>query len=248
MIQIIPVKGIPLIKEGDNLGKIISEKILENNITLSNGDIIVIAHKIVSRCEGRIVNLANVTPSKFALRIAEYTGKDPRKIEMILQEANAIIRMSTRVIITETRLGFICANSGVDSSNSGKDAVTLLPINPDKSAEKIRREIKKILNVDIGVIISDTHGRVLRKGAVGVAIGISGLPAFSDYRGKKDLFGYKLKSTVIGFADEVASAAQLVMGEADEGTPVVVVKGLKFRKIKSKASEIIRSRSESLFI
>ncbi|MHA1238959.1 MAG: coenzyme F420-0:L-glutamate ligase [Candidatus Odinarchaeia archaeon] len=242
------MKGIPLIKEGDDLGKIIVSCINANKLTLMDSDILVIAQKIVSKAEGRVVNLNSVSPSYFATKIAEYMGKDPRKIELVLRETKAIIRMSRKVLITETHQGLICANSGVDLSNAGLgECATLLPLNPDKSADRIRRKIKEISGVNVGIIISDTQGRVLRRGAVGVAIGISGLPSLVSYRGKKDLFDYVLKSSVVCFADEIASAAQLVMGESDEGIPVVLIRGLKFKKSNGAALELVRPREESVF-
>jgi coenzyme F420-0:L-glutamate ligase/coenzyme F420-1:gamma-L-glutamate ligase len=189
-------------------------------------------------------------PSAFAKTIAEIYEKDPAMVEVVLREAKSIRRMADGKIITETKHGFVCANSGVDRSNvPGERNVALLPKNPDTSAERIRREIKRLTNCDVAVIISDTHGRPLREGEINVAIGVAGLKPIRDRRGEKDLFGYVLRVKQTAVADELASAAELVIGQADEGVPVAIIRGYKFMKIEhAKATELIRPKERDLFL
>lgn len=248
MIQVIALEGIPVVKEGDEMGRLIVRASRERNLKLESGDILVIAQTIISRAEGSVVNLRDVTPSQFAKSIAATMNKDPRKIEVILNASKSIVRMSPKHLITETHHGFVCANSGVDLSNVPGDGVaSLLPVDPDKSAEDIRREIRELLGIDIAVIISDTHGRPLRQGAIGVAIGTAGIAPLLDYRDRKDLFGYILETTIIAIADELASMAELLMGESDEGIPVVVIRGYSYKAGEGSALELIRPTEEDLF-
>jgi len=250
VIQIIGIEGLPIINSGDNIAELICKAAERQGTPIQNGDIIVVTHVIVSRAEGRVVNLDEVTPSAFAKNIAEIYGKDPALVEVVLREAKSIRRMADGKIITETRHGFVCANSGVDKSNvPGERLVALLPEDPDASANKIRLEIKRLTGCDVAVIISDTHGRPLREGEINVAVGVSGLKPIRDRRGEKDLFGYVLRIKQTAVADELASAAELVIGQADEGVPAAIIRGYKFIKSENaKATELIRPREKDLFL
>ncbi len=225
----------------------------ENHWEWENGDVLVIAQKIVSKSENRLVNLTNVKPGDLAIKYSLSTGKDPRLVELILQESKRILRTRNGLIIAQHNLGFICANAGIDHSNvRGPDGnpdnwVLLLPRNPDQSSEKIRDFIKNKTSKDIGVIIIDSHGRPWRKGVVGVSIGLSGVPAVIDRRGFKDRFGYTLKVTEIGAADELAAAASILMGQADEGRPVVAIRGFPYPLQESCTSELLRNENDDLF-
>ena len=247
MIHIIGLKGIPIVKKGDNIAKLIVEAAKAQGIEIKAKDVFVIAQTIVSRAEGSVVDLNTVVPSDFAMRIAERFEKDPRQIEVILREAKQIIRME-HAIITETKHGFICANSGVDKSNMpGEHFVSLLPRDPEKSARELRKELEKLTGVKLAVIISDTHGRPFREGAINVAIGVSGMKPVWDRRGDVDLFGYTLKSTLVGIADELASAAELVMGEANEGIPVVIIRGFDYIEGEGSIKDLLRAREKDMF-
>jgi coenzyme F420-0:L-glutamate ligase/coenzyme F420-1:gamma-L-glutamate ligase len=254
------LENIPLIRQGDNLADIILNA---TNFTLLDNDVFVIAQKIVSKSEGRMVNLADVQPSQKAIELSQKTEKDARLVELMLQESNEVVRYRKNVIVVEHKLGFICANAGIDHSNvspspltplpktgeenNKDDYVLLLPENPDKSAKQIRDEIKKRTNKNIGVMIIDSHGRAWRNGTVGICIGLSGIPAVIDERGWKDLFGYTLQATIIGVADELAAAASLVMGQAAEGTPVVHVRGFPYPLGEGSLQELIRPKDMDMF-
>ena len=245
--------GIPLIRQGDNLADIVVNALQENKITLKNNDVFVIAQKIVSKAEGRAVNLAAVIPSQRAVEIAGQIDKDARVIELILQESNEVLRTRPGTIIVEHKLGFICANAGIDHSNvaeikdSAEEWVLLLPTEPDRSAEKIRDEIKTQTGKQAGILIIDSHGRAWRNGTVGTAIGLAGLPGLQDLRGTPDLFGVDLRITQVGVADELAAAASLVMGQAAEGTPVVHVRGFPYPLREGSLKELIRPKEQDLF-
>ncbi|MCP8321769.1 MAG: coenzyme F420-0:L-glutamate ligase [archaeon] len=246
-IKIIGIKGIPEVEPGDDLANLIIDSIQRQGIKIMNKDVIVVTHKIVSKAEGRLVDLKNVSPSDFALKISKRRKKDPRMVEIILREAKRIVRMERGVIIAETRHGFICANAGVDKSNvKGEDVVSLLPIDPDKSARQIKDEIKRRLNSDVAVIISDTFGRPWRDGQTNMAIGVAGLEPILDYRGKKDSYGYILKVTAIAIADELASAAELVMGKVGM-VPIAVIRGYRYIEGEGSIKSFIRPRSRDLF-
>jgi len=250
IIQIIGVEGLPIIKAGDNLAELICRAAEHQGTPIQDGDIIVVTHVVVSRAEGRVVNLDEVTPSQFSQTVAELYGKDPAMVEVVLREAKSIRRMADGKIITETKHGFVCANSGVDKSNvPGERCVALLPEDPDASAARIRHEIKRLTGCDVAVIISDTHGRPLREGEINVAVGISGLKPIRDRRGEKDLFGYVLRVKQTAVADELSSAAELVIGQADEGVPVAIIRGYKYVKSEdARATELIRPREKDLFL
>jgi coenzyme F420-0:L-glutamate ligase / coenzyme F420-1:gamma-L-glutamate ligase len=240
-----------LIKAGDDLVELIASAFRRNDVAPRAGDVLVVAQKIVSKAEGRIVDLATVEPSAKARALAAEIGKDPRLIEVILSESVRVVRTRRGVLIVEHRLGFIMANAGVDQSNVGpadrSAHVLLLPENPDRSAETLRRGLQATTGVDLAVVINDSFGRPWRQGTVGVAIGVAGLPAVVDLRGRPDLFGRKLEVSVIGFADEIAAAASLLMGQADEALPAVLVRGLRWSAPESTAASIIRSPNEDLF-
>jgi coenzyme F420-0:L-glutamate ligase/coenzyme F420-1:gamma-L-glutamate ligase len=248
-----PLAGIPLIQPGDDLVTIIIQAVQRAGKILQDGDILVLAQKIVSKAEGRLVNLATVEPSVRALQLAQQCGKDPRLVELNLQESNAVLRVRLGTMIVEHRLGFVCANAGIDHSNvagEGNEAeewVLLLPENPDASAQEIRKKLEDASGVKLGVMIIDSHGRAWRLGIIGVAIGLAGVPGLEDLRGKKDLFGYTLRITEVGVADELAAAASLVMGQADEMTPVVHVRGFNYPLRESSLKELLRPKEQDLF-
>jgi coenzyme F420-0:L-glutamate ligase/coenzyme F420-1:gamma-L-glutamate ligase len=224
-----------------------------SEMELKDGDILVLAQKIVSKAEGRYVNLNSISPSQKAQEFAAETKKDPRLIELILNESKEVLRCRPGSIIVEHRLGFVCASAGIDHSNvnnlggSAEDWVLLLPENPDLSADKMRIAIYESTKIHIGVLIIDSHGRAWRLGTVGVAIGLSGMPGLMDLRGVPDLFGYKLQITTVGTADELAAAASLVMGQAGEGTPAVIVRGFPYPMRNGSMSEIIRPKDQDMF-
>jgi coenzyme F420-0:L-glutamate ligase/coenzyme F420-1:gamma-L-glutamate ligase len=250
-LTLIPLPRIPLIQPGDDLVRVILASFERTGMTFLDGDILVIAQKIVSKSEGRMVNLETVTPSERAIQLADSSEKDARLVELILQESKSVLRSRPGTIIVEHRLGFVCANAGIDQSNvkSGidEDWALLLPLDPDGSAAKIRKRLEKISDATLGVLIIDSHGRAWRLGTVGVAIGLSGLPGLVDLRGQKDLFGYTLRITQIGAADELASAASLVMGQAAESRPVVLVRGFPYPLREGGLGELIRPKELDLF-
>ena len=245
--------NIPMIQSGDDLVKIIITGLAEANIQLQNEDILVLAQKVVSKSEGRWVNLLNIIPSTRAIELAQDVDKDPRLVELILRESNQILRTRTGTVIVEHRLGFVCANAGIDHSNVAGEAKTdaewvlLLPENPDSSAESIRKSLEKISGTRLGVMIIDSHGRAWRQGVVGVAIGLSGMPGLVDMRGKRDLFGYKLRITTIGAADELAAASSLLMGQVDEATPIAHVRGFPYHLRQGSLKELLRPKELDLF-
>lgn len=244
-----PIQGIPLIKENDDLLAIIQDALQHAEITLQNHDVLVISSKIISKSEGRFVDLKTVIPRPEAQDLAQQTDKDPRIVELILSESVGISRQARGVLIAQHRLGFISANAGIDNSNVGRgdEVVLLLPQNPDQSAEALRQALEKATGVEIGIIISDTHGRPFRLGNVGVAIGVAGLPAILDLRGNHDLFRRELKVSMQGYADMIASSAHLVCGEGDEGLPVVLIRGLDYQDTDGKAKHLYRQPGQDLY-
>ncbi len=248
-IQIIALTGIPLIQPGDDLAQLLGDAIARAG-GLHARDVVVLAQKIVSKAEGRYVDLETVTPSDQARAVALQCEKDPRLIEVILSESSAVVRVRPGLIITRHRLGFISANAGVDRSNvapDGIDRVLMLPENPDRSAQQIRSILRDRFGFDLGVIIADSHGRPHRMGTVGVAIGLSGLPGVEDWRGRQDLFGYTLQHTEVGTADQIAAAATLMLGQAAEAIPAAIVRGAIFEARDGSAQEINRVASLDLF-
>ncbi len=261
-ITLTALPGIPVIHPGDNLVAILIEALSQAQIELQDGDVLVLAQKIVSKAEGRVVHLSQVMPSAQAGELAALTGKDPRLVELVLSESREVLRVRPGTIIVEHRLGFICANAGIDHSNvcpelgdlrseleqaNPEEWMLLLPENPDASAETIRLGIEKISASHLGVLIINSHGRAWRNGTVGAAIGISGLPGLVDLRGAPDLFGFQLKITQVGAADELAAAASLLMGQAAEATPVVHVRGFPYSLRQASLSELIRPKDQDLF-
>ncbi len=245
-MEVIPLPGLPLVKRGDDVGELVVRALRSHGLSLQPGDVLVVAQSIVSKAEGAVVDLRKIRPSEVAKRLAPRLGKDAREVEVVLREAGEILRAS-HVLITRTEHGFVCANAGVDHSNVEKDRVTLLPRDPDGSAEKIRRTLREKLGVEVAVIISDTQGRAFRTGCLGVAIGVAGMRPLLDLRGRKDLYGKELRATVLAQADAIAAAAVSVMGEAGEGTPVVLVRGAVYEKGRGSARELVRSREKDLF-
>ncbi len=247
------LKGIPLIRQGDDLADIIVSGLASNALSAETDDILVIGQKVVSKAEGRMVNLANVVPGDAARKLAEQVEKDPRLVELMLQESRSVVRTRPGTIIVEHKLGFICANAGIDHSNVAgagtqqEEYVLLLPLDPDASAASLRARLEARLGKRLGVMIIDSHGRAWRIGTVGVCIGLSGLPAVVDERGWKDLFGYTLRITIVGVADELAAAASLLMGQAAEGTPIVHVRGFPYPLRDGSLKELIRPKELDLF-
>jgi coenzyme F420-0:L-glutamate ligase / coenzyme F420-1:gamma-L-glutamate ligase len=248
-IEIIPLTGIPLVQPGDVLARLLGDAVARSG-GLRDRDALVVAQKIVSKAEGRYVDLDQITPSPHAIEIARQCDKDPRLIEVILSESVEVVRLRPGLIITRHRLGFVSANAGVDRSNvapEGIDRVLLLPIDPDRSAAHIRATLRGRFGVDLAIIIADSHGRPHRIGTVGVAIGLSGLPGVEDWRGRKDLFGYTLQHTEVGLADQIAAAGTLLLGQAAESVPAVIVRGAPFERREGSAGEINRPVEMDLF-
>jgi coenzyme F420-0:L-glutamate ligase/coenzyme F420-1:gamma-L-glutamate ligase len=248
-IEIIPIENLPLITKGDDLAKLICNAAKKQNTPIQEKDVIVITHVAVSKAEGNLVNLDDVSPSAQAKEIALKVGKEPALVEVILRETKEIVRMGPNSLITETKNGIVCANAGVDKSNvQGERNVALLPKKPDASAQKIRQEIKRLTGGNVAVIISDTHGRPLRMGEINVAIGVAGFKPIRDRRGEKDLFGYVLRVKQTAVADELASAAELVIGQANEGIPAAIIRGYNYQTAEdASAKELTRPKEADLF-
>ncbi len=279
-LTLTPLPDIPLVRSGDDLTELIWASCKRANLVLQDDDILVLAQKIVSKAEGRLVNLADVIPSPAALELAARSEKDPRLCELILRESNEVLRVRPGLVIVEHNLGFVCANAGIDHSNVASPVIAserqrakqspatsreialatssprndnpgewylLLPENPDASADAIRTALEARSGARLGVLIIDSHGRAWREGTVGVTIGLSGLPAVMDERGWKDLFGYELRVTVVGVADELAAAASLMMGQAAEGTPVVHVRGFPYPLAEGRLRHLLRPKEKDLF-
>jgi coenzyme F420-0:L-glutamate ligase / coenzyme F420-1:gamma-L-glutamate ligase len=242
------VPGIPMIAAGDDLAAIIVKALRDAGLALAGSDVLVLAQKIVSKAEGRSVDLATVAPSPRAIVLADETGKDARVVELILAESTEVLRHRPGVLIVAHKLGLVLANAGIDRSNvDGREHVLLLPRDPDHSCAELRRAIASATGVEVGVVIIDSIGRAWRNGTIGTAIGVAGLAGLLDLRGTPDLFGRPLETTEVGLADELAAAASLVMGQAGEGTPVVLVRGLRYGRRDGAATELIRAREKDLF-
>ena len=253
-ITIKVLKGFPEINKNASLADLISKNLKKNNIALKSGDVLCIAHKIVSKAEGRIVHLPDIEPSSKAIYYANILNKDPRKVEVILSESRKVVRyfkherQNEGTMICEHKLGFISANAGVDESNvAGRDNVLLLPKNPDISAKKIMNYFKKKYNTDIGLVITDTFGRPWRVGQVNVAIGVSGIPVTKSEKGTEDSFGNFMKVTEPAFCDEIAAASGLVIKKSSK-TPIVLFRGLKWVKAKSSIKDVLRNKKEDMFL
>ena len=245
-IELIGLEGIGEARHGDSIGALIVEACARQSVTLTSGDILVMAHKIVSKAEGQIVRLDDVEPSARALELARELVKDARLVEVILRESRRVIRKGGIALIVETHHGFICANAGVDASNVGLGQVALLPRDPDASARKIRAEIERRLGITPGIIISDSFGRAWRVGTVDVAVGVAGLNPIKDERGTMDSYGYELRAAVAAVADELAGAAELVMGKKGR-IPVVLIRGYEGKGEDGSARELLRPEAEDLF-
>ena len=250
-VTLTALSGIKLVEPSDDLGAITVAALRDNGLIPINGDVLVVAQKIVSKAEGRYVDVTTVQPSERAVALAAEVDKDPRFVEVVLSEAKRVVRHRPGLLIVEHRLGFVMANAGIDHSNvaasDGGERVLLLPVDPDASAQALRHHLIEVFGVGIGVIISDSFGRPWRKGTVGVALGAAGLPAFVDLRGRPDLFGRELLVTETGFADEIAAAAGLLMGQADEAIPMVLVRGLTWSAPDLPVAALIRPAEHDLF-
>ena len=243
------LSGIPVILPGDDVAAILAEALDATGLTPRDRDVLVVTHKIISKAEDRYRNLDDVTPSARALELAAATGKDAALVEVILSESREVLRSRRELIITEHRLGLIMANAGVDRSNvsGGPERVLLLPEDPDASSAALRKKLRARFGADMAVVVSDSAGRAWRNGVVGLALGAAGLPALEDLRGRNDLEGRPLEVTQVGLADAIASAAELLMGEADEGRPAVLVRGVQWRGTPVTAAALIREREQDLF-
>lgn len=246
-VRIVGLAGMPDITPGDDLAAAILAAAAAQDLALRDGDVLVVAQKVVSKAEGRLVDLGTVVPSDFAVRLAKRNHKDPRQVEVVLRESRRIVRMDRNVLIAETRHGFICANAGVDESNvAGGGVVSLLPVDPDRSAAQLRAEICRRADATVAVIVSDTFGRPWRDALVNVAIGVAGLAPVVDYRGQEDATGYRLKATAMAVADELASAAELVMGKMSR-IPAAFIRGYAYQHADGSARQLIRPRAKDLF-
>ena len=250
-LEIFAIPGLPMVKAGDDLSSMIANACERSGQTLRDGDVVVIAQKIVSKAEGRTVDLATIIPSDEAITLAKQVGKDPRIVQVVLSESVRVVRSRPNLMIMQHRLGFVMANAGVDQSNvapsDGAQRALLLPVDPDGSAEAIRAALTERSGARIACVISDSFGRPWRRGTAGVAIGCAGLPSFIDLRGQPDLFGRILEVSIIGFADEIAAAASLLQGQAAEGQPVVIVRGLTWTAPNASIAELVRPPDEDLF-
>lgn len=250
-IELIGLENLPLVKKDDDLSSLIVDVAFNQGLKWKDGDIIVIAETIISKAEGNYINLDSIKPGKKANHLAQKTGKSPELMEAILNHSREIVKVGNDFIVTETNHGFICANAGIDESNIEKGWATPLPLHPDKSAKNLRKNIELKIGKQVAVIISDTQGRPFREGAVGVAIGSSGIKAIWNRKGEIDLYGRKLETTQIAVADELAASASLIMGQADEGMPVVVVRGYSSFEIlkdpESGAQDLIRPKKYDAF-
>jgi coenzyme F420-0:L-glutamate ligase/coenzyme F420-1:gamma-L-glutamate ligase len=231
-VSLTALPGIPLVQPGDDVARLVLEGLARAGIGLADGDILVVAHKIISKAEGRLVRLNEVEPSERARELADLTGKDARYIQVVLDEAVSVERARRGIVVTEQRGGWVVANSAIDHSNveptGGEDYLVLLPVNPDGSARALRESLREATGATVAVIVNDTHGRPFRIGAIGVAIGVAGIAPLADLRGTHDLFGYMLQTTEIATADEIASAASMLQGQTAQGTPVVHIRGLPY--------------------
>jgi coenzyme F420-0:L-glutamate ligase/coenzyme F420-1:gamma-L-glutamate ligase len=246
-LRVIGLPGIPIITPGANLPALIHQAATAAPLPLQAGDIFVVTQKVVSKAEGHLIALKDVTPSPFAEQYARQWGKDPRHVEVVLQQSRRIVKMERGVFITETHHGFICANAGVDQSNiEGAEVVAVLPPDPDASARAIRQGLRELLGFDVAIIISDTFGRPWRDGLVNIAIGLSGLQAIKDYNGQLDAQGYELRVTALAIADELAAAAELVMNKLDN-VPVAVVRGYAYPRGEGSLAQLIRAPERDLF-
>jgi coenzyme F420-0:L-glutamate ligase/coenzyme F420-1:gamma-L-glutamate ligase len=250
-LTLTPLRGIKLVEPGDDLGAIAAAGLAANGLVAQDRDVLVVAQKVVSKAEGRYVDITTIEPSEKAIALAREVDKDPRFVELVLSESKRVVRRRPGLLIIEHHLGFVMANAGIDHSNvaaaDGGERVLLLPKDPDGSARELREHLSQVFGVKIAVIISDSFGRAWRKGTVGVALGAAGLPGLIDMRGRPDLFGRELQVTETGFADEIAAAAGLLMGQADEAVPMVLLHGLDWSAPEVPAAALIRPAEHDLF-
>ena len=250
-VTLLPLRGIKLVEPGDDLGAIAMAAFTANGIVPQAGDVLVVAQKIVSKAEGRYADVTTVSPSERAIELARELDKDPRFVEVVLSEAKRVVRHRPGLLIVEHRLGFVMANAGIDHSNlpaqAGTERVLLLPEDPDGSARALQEHLAGACGAKLAVVIADSFGRPWRKGTVGIALGAAGLPALIDLRGRPDLFGRALLVTETGFADEIAAAAGLLMGQADEAVPMVLVRGLSWSAPEVSAAALVRPAEHDLF-
>jgi len=250
-LELFAVPGLPMVRAGDDIVALIADGLARAGRDLCDGDVVVVAQKIVSKAEGRQIDLASVTPSREAVALAAEVGKDPRLVSVILSESARVVRQRPNLMIMQHQLGFVMANAGVDHSNVAApgqtESVLLLPADPDGSAARLRDGLGRRFNTAIAVVINDSFGRPWRRGTCGVAIGAAGLPALIDLRGRPDLFGRTLEVSIVGFADEIAAAGSLLQGQADEAQPVVVVRGLRWTAPDAPAAALVRTPDEDLF-
>ena len=239
-VKLIGIREIPIIKEGDSVADLILRAMKVEGLEIEEGDIFVIAETAISKSEGNVINLHSVRPSKLAFELSEKTGKKPEIAEAIIQQSNEIMKVGPDFIISETKHGFVCANAGIDESNVDEGFATPMPVDPDESACDIRAKLEASAGTEVAVIISDTQGRAFREGAVGTAIGVSGMKALWDRRGETDLYSRELETTKIAVADELASASSIVMGQADEGVPVVIIRGVEYFKTLQDNSSTVK--------
>ncbi len=242
-VRVIPLRGIPELEDGDDLAALLADAAARTG-GFERDDVVVVAQKVVSKAEGRIVDLSEIEPSPRAYELA--ADQDPRRIEVILRESREVVRARPPLVIAETRHGFVCASAGVDTSNAkGPDTLVLLPVDPDASAQRLRSRIRELTGVDVGLIVSDSFGRAWRRGTTDVALGVSGIVALLDLKGARDSTGYELHATEIAIADEIAGAAQLVMGKTD-GIPAAIVRGLRAAG-DGRGSDLVMPRERDLF-
>ncbi|HEY3779382.1 MAG TPA: coenzyme F420-0:L-glutamate ligase [Rhizomicrobium sp.] len=250
-IELVALEGIPLVRAGDDLGEIASQALARMQLMLRDDDVLVVAQKIISKSEGRLVRLDSVIPSAQGREIARSADKDPRLVEIILRETRDVLRVRAGVIVVEDTRGLVLANAGVDASNvdadGGEGSVLLLPLDPDASALRLRNAIRERCGCNVGVIVNDSIGRAWRNGTIGTAIGVCGLAGLLDLRGTPDLFGRPLRTTDLGLADEIAAAASLLMGQAGEGRPVVLVRGVPYLRREGSARELQRPKALDFF-
>ncbi len=245
-LSVFGLPGFPEVSRGANLAALIAQSIRESNLEVKDKDIFVVAQKIVSKAEGQVLKLADIEPSAKAQRWARDQGKDARLVEVVLRESKRVLRMERGLLIVETQHGFICANAGVDTSNIASGQVTLLPKDSDRSAAQIRRDLEREFGARLALIVSDTFGRPWREGLVNVALGVSGMTPFIDYRGQKDRFGGELDATQMAVVDQLASTAELVMGKT-KGVPVALIRGFDYPEGSGEGRQILRSKEKDLF-
>ncbi|MBI4607768.1 MAG: coenzyme F420-0:L-glutamate ligase [Candidatus Rokubacteria bacterium] len=244
--EVIGVEGLPEIRTGDDLGRLIVDAAARQDTPPREGDCLVVSQKILSKAEGRVVRLTEVVPSPAALAMAGELGRDPRLVELILGESRRVVRMDKGVLIVETRHGWICANAGVDQSNVGLETAALLPEDPDRSAQTLRDRIRRLTALDLAIIVSDTFGRPWREGLTNVAIGVAGLEPIKSYLGERDPAGHVLQATLLAIADELAGAAELVMGKLSR-IPVAIVRGLAVVRAEATSKALLRDPARDLF-